>query len=216
MKIYFTKIILFSALLLTASVLKAQDHDYVITLSGDTIKCKILFDGRYKADGAAKSKRISFDEIKEFYTVKDDKRCRAVYLPGHKRPQFMAVVEKGKIDLYQETKNYAYKDIVGIVSSTTVTEWYIAKGTDTVKVLKNSDFLWGSVFLKSKKSRKNDLAEMLKDNKGVYNKFITDDKFSFDQIRNLVHSYNTGEPYKEIVKPEKDDNTPVDFNPNQN
>jgi hypothetical protein len=35
------------------------------------------------------------------------------------------------------------------------------------------------------------------DNKDVYDRFITEDKFTASQIENFIHVYNTGEPYKE-------------------
>ncbi len=120
---------------------------------------------------------------------------RAVYLPSNKKAQFVTVIENGKINLYRETE-IGYTDIAttgpyGTQASHTapvpVYKYYMAKGTDTVAVLYQSDFFP----FKSKKGRK-DLAEMLADNKRVYDKFINDDKFSFEQIKDIIHLYNTG------------------------
>jgi hypothetical protein len=38
---------------------------------------------------------------------------------------------------------------------------------------------------------------MLKDKPDVYNKYIAEEKFTFKQIGNLVHLYNTGKTYDE-------------------
>lgn len=75
------------------------------------------------------------------------------------------------------------------------------KGDDIVQEIKTSDWF---VLGKSKKARKDVLAGMLYDNKEVYNKFVADDSFSFDQIRNLVHLYNTGQSIP--AEPESTDN----------
>lgn len=193
MKALFAQTVLCFALLFFTSNLKAQNRDYLITIKGDTLNCKINGE-KYKADGMDKPKRISFYEIKEYYIAKDNLLCRAVYLPEHRLPQFMTVLESGKINLYQQTNEYYQMNSVqgGMSYSTSITDWYIAKETDTVTIVKNSDISLGAIFFKSKKTRKNDFAEMLKDNKAVYDKFIAEDKFSIGEIRNLIHLYNTG------------------------
>ena len=193
----FTKKIapLLSVTLLVTLSLKAQKQDYVITLHGDTINCKFISDLKYKVGGVDKPKRVNFYEIKEYYIAKDNTLCRAVYRPGDRLPYFMTVVERGKIDLYEENYEYVLTRTSGITNNYSTSTWYIAKGTDTVKVLKSSDFSVSAIFLKSKKSRENIFADMIKDNKDVYDKYIADDKFNFGQIRYLVHLYNTGLPF---------------------
>ena len=51
------------------------------------------------------------------------------------------------------------------------TRWYVSKGSDTVKVLKNSDLSLGTLFFKSREKRMSDFEEMIKDNKEVYDKY---------------------------------------------
>jgi hypothetical protein len=100
----------------------------------------------------------------------------------------MTVVEDGKINLYEMIVTTTTPGMNGASYSNSNTEWYVSKGTDTAMILK------GKLFGREK--RKNDFAELLADNKAVYDKYMSDDKFGFDEIRNLVHLYNTGEPYK--------------------
>jgi hypothetical protein len=193
MKTPFTKTFIFLTLLFFTFNLKAQNRDYIITVKGDTINCKIIGE-KYKAEGMDNPKHISFYEIKEYYIAKDNILNRAVYLPEHRLPQFMTVLESGKINLYEHTKEYYHMNSFagGMSYSTYITEWYIAKETDTVAIIKNSDIFLGAIFFKPKKTRKNDFAEMIKDNKVIHDKFIAEDKFSIAQIRNLIHLYNQG------------------------
>jgi len=60
------------------------------------------------------------------------------------------------------------------------------------------------------------LGELLMDNKDVYDKFITDDKFTPKQIRNIIHLYNTGKAYVEMHRPPPKEDASNDFNPSQN
>ncbi|MEZ2334455.1 hypothetical protein AB6735_02435 [Mucilaginibacter sp. RCC_168] len=69
-------------------------------------------------------------------------------------------------------------------------QWYISKNGGVAKVLKGNGIMTSGG---SRKQRKADLGEMLKDNNLVYQKYIKDDKFDIDQIQNLVHWYNTGQ-----------------------
>jgi hypothetical protein len=179
----------------------AQEYpDYVITTKGDSIPCNINkpFFGsiRYQGASMTKAQKIEPDAVKEYFRSKNNDLQRVVYKEDDTDPLFMKVIEKGKISLYQLiiTRTTTTSTATTGYGSTTTTNstktWYIAKGTDSVKEFKTSA-LFAS---KSRKERKDDFGEMLKDNKAVYNKYIAEDKFSFKQIQNLVHLYNTGQP----------------------
>jgi hypothetical protein len=201
----FPKILMICNILVLASLnLKAQNKDYVITIRGDTLACTITTpafvpNGKYKTAQMNRPREISENEIKEYYISKD----RILYREVLKRPGkaasalFMVVLESGKINLYDETTNTTYMNSgpYGGVSSSSSTVWYISKGSDTIKPIKNSDFSISSVFFKSRKTRENVFAGMIMDNKEVYDKYLADDKFSFKQVRYLVHLYNTGKPF---------------------
>ena len=117
---------------------------------------------------------------------------------------FMQVIEDGKICLYEdEITRYT-----GTVTTTSIL-WYVTKGSVTQE-LKTNEFFTG--FNKKKKDRKLDFANMLMDKKAVYDLFIKDDQFSFDQLRNIVHLYNTGKPFTQ-PNANKEDSS-ADFNPN--
>jgi len=93
----------------------------------------------------------------------------------------MTVIEKGEINLYQKI---IYFD------DGSITLLYISKGSDDVIALKTS----GLSLSKPRQSRMDILAKMLMDNKAVYDKYKANGKFTFKQIRNIVHLYNTGHP----------------------
>lgn len=193
MKLLSTSILVLSILVLFSTDLKAQTDDYVITTKGDTIKCRILtpffvYNGstkKYKIDG--KSKKIKTDEIQEYYIARTDYRERAVIVNGKNKLEFLKVVENGIISLYE----VVYNNTSPNGFSTSSVQWFIGKGSNKVTDFKSSTIYLG----KSRKDRKSYFAELLKDKPQVYDKCMTDDKFSFDEIRNLVHLYNTGMPY---------------------
>jgi len=206
MKILSAQTFAFVILLLFTLSAKAQNSDYVITTNGDTLACTIttpafVQNGKYKTSGMDKSKQILMSEIKEYYISKDSALFRKVY----KRPgktgsaKFMVVLENGKINLYEEIINTTYMNpgMNGGMYTNSSTTWYLSKGSDTLKAIKNADFSISALFFKSRKSRENEFAEMIMDNKKVYDKYLADDKFSFKEVRNLVHVYNTGKPFKE-------------------
>jgi hypothetical protein len=206
MKISLPKIAgLITMLLFTLST-KAHNTDYVITVQGDTLACKISGLGfvryGYKTAQMKTQKPILLSEIKEYYFCK----AGVIYRKVYKRPnkprsaEFLRVIENGKINLYEEINNAVHSSPSGGIENSSSTKWYISKGSDTVKILKNSDISLATLFFKSKEKRKNDFAEMIMDNKAVYDKYLADDKFSFEQIRALVHLYNTGELPKDQSK----------------
>jgi hypothetical protein len=193
MKISLIKTFIFAISMLSAISLKAQD--YVITVKGDSIPCKVnkplLGAYKYKGDGMSESVKIKPEVIKEFYFSKRKELYRSVFRDSTSDPVFMTVVEKGPISLYQ----FIYSNYNG-VTTTTTTVWYVGKNSDNVLELKTT----GLFLSEGKQSRKDALANMLADKKDVYDKYKAEDKFSFAQIRNIVHLYNTGKPWE---KPEK-------------
>jgi len=193
----FSKKILLGGILVLFFQLSAPAQDYVITIKGDTLHCRIsiplMGKPRYKSEGMTSAEKIKPDEILEYYIARKDLLEHSVSISNNKNmsPVFMTVVEKGKISLYQLIVTTTFYNN-GMTSSSSTTTWYIGKGSGDVDELKTS----GLFSMASRKSRKDELGQLFADNKEVYDKYIADDKFSFKQIRNLVHLYNTGEPLK--------------------
>ena len=97
---------------------------------------------------------------------------------------YLKVIENGTISLYDET--ITMQSAFG--GSTTTTVWYVSKGTHTVV-----DRIKFSSIAFNQEARKNILEDMLKDNKAAYTRYTASgEKFSFRQIRSLLHFYNTG------------------------
>jgi len=204
MRSLFKKLFVISITIMFAHNVKAQDTtnvdkafaDYVITMKGDTLACRVTFPlfstgkDNYKTVEMKRSQSILPEEIKEYYVSRKKILFRSVYKPGKKKPIFFRVIENGNINLYEQILTTS-SPMAGTStwSYSSTTNWYIAKGSDTVKELKTS----GWFLPRSKKGRKDDFAEMIMDKKDVYDKYIADDKFSFKQLRQLVHLYNTGE-----------------------
>jgi len=174
---------------------QAQDYpDYVITVKGDSIPCRItdplIGRGRYKDSTMPAAVRITADRIKEYYISDGKQLYRTVYINDDKIPEFLRVLENGTISLYQEIDKY-YSSLYGPGPST-IENWLVGKNTDHVIYFKKSSFNFKGA---GRGKRKAEFAALLADNKKVYDKFLADDDFSFNEIQNIVHLYNTGEPY---------------------
>jgi len=195
MKISFTKTTLVSTLLLLTLSVKAQNWDYVINNNNDTLKGKFV-GKKFQAIGWDKPKRLDLSDYRETYNANDNTLSRAVIFSKKGTRDFLPVLENGKISLYRKIvykMGYMIPGTNGWWSNTASAELFVSKGNDSVTKLSYSEF--GIVNLESKKNRMNVLGEMLKDNEDVYNKFIAENKFNPDQIRNLIHLYNTGRPF---------------------
>jgi hypothetical protein len=193
MKYLNTPTLLFSLLFLFALNANAQTEDYVININGDTVKCELslysLGGPKYKVPDGKKEK-IDIEKIKEYYHASNDLRFRAVYVDTLSKPKYMQVIESGPICLYQ----YApanYSGTMGMLTTSAI-QWFVSKKGDRAIALKSTSLLGSG----NKQERKDTLSEMLKDKPEIYNKYVADDKFSFKQIINLVHLYNTGQPYQ--------------------
>jgi len=184
MKIFRLITILHVVTIVFALTAQAQT-DYVITAKGDSIRCKIsmpLFgDTKYKGVAMSEPKKIDPEEIKQYFIARKNLLERSVLTDSTSKPEFMTVIEKGKINLYQKI---IYFD------DSSITTWYISKNSDEVVALKTS----GLSLSNPRQTRKDILAKMLMDKKPVYDKYKADDKFSFKQIRKMVHWYDTGHP----------------------
>jgi hypothetical protein len=176
----------------------AQQPGIVVNTTGDTIKCEI----KSPFIGARKYKTAQMDDFKKFdvkdisYYRTDDLKYvyRSAILPRGRKQVFLEVVEDGKICLYTYTvTTYGY---MGATSSTTT--WYASKNNGELQELKTN----GLFGVKSKKTRQGIFAEMLADNAEVLKQYEETDSFSFDNLRNTVHLYNTGELYKKEEKKE--------------
>lgn len=197
-----TKVALFISLIGSVFVSKAQTayKDYVITTTGDSIRCKVekplIGKPKFQSETMAKPEKITLENVKE-YSMKEGKNAYRAVCRGNK-PEFMTIIEKGIIGIYEvvQTNSYGSMGANGQWSSTSTstTDWYFGKKTDTVVALKTSGFV---IFGKSRQKRKDLLGEMLKDKPEIYQKYIAEDKFSFNQIRALIHLYNTGQELQE-------------------
>jgi hypothetical protein len=219
--------ITFIASIFFAFTAKAQ-HDYVITANGDSLTCEInvrlLGVPKYKVKGAKESKKVRPDEIKEYYVADEDALFKSVLdMSGdgfNQNPRlFMPVLEKGKICLYQMIYSTPGTSVgvglgpISVGAGTTTIKYYVSKTDDWVSEVKTKGILSSSSKLKIKNRA---FLNMIEDNKEVYNKCLEDNDFSFKAIRNLIHLYNTGTPYKEPAYVEPKEDSSNGFNPNQN
>ena len=200
MKNLFKLIYVVAAILLGTSLSFAQQaskkgRDYIIFPKGDTLFCKIkspFLEGgktRYKADGMKSAVAIDPDEIKEYYQAESNELYVSVMLPDDDEAQFLQVVENGPIRIYQFFKRGGSAGSFGSYSSAKL--WYMSKNFGKLAQIKTNSFFTG-MGTGPRKERENIFGELLKDKPEVYKKYEDSKKFSFDNIRSLVHLYNTG------------------------
>lgn len=166
--------------------------DWLVTSKGDTINCIIdepssdLIGGskygKYKLNNGGKWIKITPESVKSYYLNESKELWKPMYVAEDSTITFMPLLEAGKINLFVRVYNNG--------RFTGVTMFINKSKSDTVYRLKTNGYSF------NRKERKNMLATMLMDNKQAYDQFIADDKFTFKQMRNIVHLYNTGEPYK--------------------
>lgn len=156
---------------------------------GDTLKClitgRVLGDGRFKSPDMKKPQKIFIEHIREYYISETNTTYRAVIKPNN-TPVFLPVIEKGKIALYEEQVDSSMPGINGGIGFHSFkTNWFVSKGTITVDDLK--------------RHRKEKVANLIRDNKAVYDKFMLDNDFSDEALRNIIHLYNTGKPLQKSI-----------------
>src|SRR3569832_857153 len=98
--------LLLSVVTFCAVFAQQPSFNYVLTTKGDTIKCdfKRPFLGkiRYIPVGSDKAIKVTTDDIKEYYTAKDSTLVIAAVLPDETSPEFLNLLERGKINMYEK------------------------------------------------------------------------------------------------------------------
>lgn len=164
----------------------AQESGYVIKDSGDTVVCSIKTAGvngfKWKTDAEKDWKY--FGGMKEFHLDQSKLTYQKKTLPDSTKV-FLKVLEQGKINLYEYLQVYP-----GITTSDVVVRWYASKSVDDqVEEVKSN-----RVFNKTNRTeRRQALYHLLAGQPTVLSDFKKRD-YTFDEIRNAVHVYNTGLP----------------------
>jgi hypothetical protein len=191
MKSFFFNCFLLTAVISLVFSFKAHaQDDYVVTINGDTLKCKIRVkffphvdspgqDYKYQTATMKSFESINFKDFKGFGLTSKKIVFRAV-VDKYGENKYMKTIEDGKICLYENNEG---------PTSRHSTDWYVGKDIAKVFILKTA----GIIPVKSRSDRKAGFAELLKDNKDVYDLFLNEDKFSWDEIRRVVQLYNTGQ-----------------------
>jgi len=173
----------------------AQD-DYIITAKGDSVPCKIKipFGGgtaTYFKKGMYEPKSMAYWEVKRYYIADKKQLFQSVVLKGTKNHYYMNLLENGKIKLF-EVKDVDYsRRGPGMYDKHVTMVWFINAGVDTVQEIKTT---MGFGAFQGREKRRDELSEMLKDNKELYDLYVTNE-VNFKDLRKIIHSYNTGEPF---------------------
>ena len=164
--------------------LLAQSPGYVIQRNNDTIRCHVknaMFGGaKYKSsDGFQK---ISIDNIREYQLTKDSSIHEAINLKDGADPEFVLVLERGKICLYVQYI-YTYTG----TTSTTTTNWYAIKNNAPAVMIKTNGL---NLFGPDHNDRKNEFFNLIKDDSKIASAYTAENSFSFNTIRKYIQQYN--------------------------
>ncbi len=186
---FLKKIFIALVFIASAIVVRAQNKsDYVIMSSGDTVYCKIgstFFNStlKYKTDEMKSAVPIDPVKLKSYYLEKRNEVYVSVLAPEQRKPEFMRLVEDGQIKLYEQVNN--------VPNMSSVSIWFISKNFGPIEKLKIDGVLLGSK-MGSRKSREELLSEIIQDKPNVYEKYLANKKFTNENIKSVVHFYNTG------------------------
>lgn len=159
--------------------------DYVVTLTGDTLRGRINADGlkdlKIRFADTLKKVKYKSSAILSYHVDKHNKDYESVQVPSKKDKLFLLRMETGKIVLYQLLESYSggYP-----ARSYTSINWYAAKEGEPLFEVKTNDLKGG------RKERKDAFYKAIEDNPLVAQKYLAEDKFSFDQIRSIISEYN--------------------------
>ena len=139
-----------------------------------------------------KVQKFNAQQIKEAYKAGHGV-FRSVAVDEGKKPSFLQVLEDGKIKLYEYFKSSTMygapaggfgSGAFGTSYSSPKKRWYAQKDEGEVVEVK-SNGIWGS-----RKDRKDNFLNMIKDNVHVADRYEKADKFSFDFVQSLIEEYN--------------------------
>lgn len=186
MKSQLLLIIFLASLLLTQNATAQQD--YIIKVEKDTIYGNVsnnLFGKpRFTAADESESQPVSANDVKEYFDLKANECYVAKVLPGKSRNEFLQRLENGKIQLFEFFKSTYSPQPGGGAIYNNQRRWFVCKGNGPLVEVKRNQ-LGGS-----RKKRKDAFYLLIADNKAVSEKFESEDKFSFNRLRELIREYN--------------------------
>ncbi len=167
-------------------------NDYLVSVKGDTLKCmlkKVFLSSKmkYRTDTTSKYSDVDPSQFIKYHRQGEEYTNKLAILDEKLR--YLPIIEEGKINLFEKI-TVSYNPQTHLSQSKY--DWYVAKGTDTLTHLKTN----GLLALKSRKERKSELVQMLADNPAVLEQFYKDESFTFKELRDIIHLYNTGERLK--------------------
>lgn len=141
--------------------------------------------------GEKKVQKFNAEQLKEVYQAGHGV-YRSIVREEGGSPSFLQVLEDGKIKLYEyyQAGSTMYSAPMAgggmgfVGGSGPKKRWYAQKDGGAVADIK-SNGIWGS-----RKDRKDNFLNMIKDNPHVAERYAKADKFSFDFVRSLIVEYN--------------------------
>ncbi|NHA05634.1 hypothetical protein G7092_17615 [Mucilaginibacter sp. HC2] len=179
-----TRIIALSIVLLLSlkgAYAQKMPNDYIITKQGDTIAVKLKYNWLgnilYELPGSTNFGSVTEDKLKDYHWSKmNPQTFIAAILPGQDKPTFVALLERGEINLY-ELISHRYR--------ATTKYWYANKKNMPLVEINNERRLFGT-----DKQLVQHFTDLINDKQQVYLAFKQQNKYNFKVIRKLIQQYN--------------------------
>ncbi|NQX52088.1 hypothetical protein HQN86_00530 [Pedobacter panaciterrae] len=196
---------LFFCFLFSFATSKVQAQtDFVIMNDGTKlmgeIKNQNLKKVKFIGSGEKKVRKFGPTDITEVYKTGRE-TFRSVGLPGNKGRFFLQVLENGRIKLYEYFKggmgrtpavpNSYGGSGLGFGGNGPLQYWYAQKDNGELVEVKSNQ-MWGS-----RKTRKDNFSTLIADNPRILDRYIKEDKFTFDFVRSLIEEYNNTQEKKD-------------------
>ncbi|SHG12261.1 hypothetical protein [Pedobacter caeni] len=177
-------LLVFSIVSCSIATVYAQ-KDYVVTTQKDTLWGKIndynLNKVKYRQTDSSDKVKYSPLEVDAFHLEKKQEDYQAVQPSKWDKKVFLLRIEFGKISLFEYVNSFSgYKG-----ASHTIVTWYASKGNGIPIEVKSNNLIG------SRKDRKDAFYSLIEDNKTIAERYLAADKFSFDQVREVIKQYNT-------------------------
>ncbi len=178
-------------LIFSLPAIKSVAQDYVINNKNDTIPCKIkkgFFNSRlrYFTKGDSTKHDIDATLLNEYFKASDSTKWVSEFLPGQNQPEFVQLIIRGEISIYQVIETYS----TGRGNYSSQKFLYAKKSNGELRQIYSK---WlglniGAVFHSTQDERKS-FFDLLADNTTLSAK-LNEGDYSPKKIKKIVETYN--------------------------
>lgn len=191
--------------ILFISKIAIAQSEYVVLNTGDTINCNFQKGKKgmlmFNPLAGGIMKPVTADSISAYFKKENKSVFIAKKLPGEDKKKFLAVVEQGRINLYQLSQTYKTGGFsmggmpgsnYGAANVTNLDLYAKKMAIDSLYSIKTNAILSKT----SARERREAFNSLIGDDKELLDFFLTKEEFSVELITNMIKLYNKRNPIK--------------------